>query len=227
MGLQGKSVLMIDDDPEFRILLRRILEGAGIETDEADSVQTGLTQLKKKVPNLVILDLSMPQVDGLAFLRYRQLKPELQHTPVLVLSGRTDKDSIREAIALGAAHYIVKPIKAADVLQKIRKIFLSADTPRFKFPEGKEPELRATIPITAERMSTNAVEILGAAKVEANERVQLHSPALAEKNLGALSLFCPNLIVEMHEGSYRQVLEIRGLTPDHEKILRDWIRKWK
>lgn len=100
-------VLMIDDDPNNRDLIRRVLEAEGTVVDEATDGQTGLDWLSTHpTPDLVILDLMMPNMDGFAFIDALRQRPELNQLPVLVLTAKTLTDEDRQRLSLRAEHII-------------------------------------------------------------------------------------------------------------------------
>ena len=132
MSLKGKEVLIIDDTADNRLLCRKILETLGIIVTEASSSEEGEKILAKKNPHLIILDLNMPGKSGFEFLVEKRSSPTLSMTPVIVVSGLTDRESIVKAIGLGATDYLVKPLKASILVGKIRKNLRGQDFKRYK-----------------------------------------------------------------------------------------------
>lgn len=122
MGVSGKTVLVIDDDKDLRILARRILEAAGMKVSEAESVLDGIKSILDQPPHLVLLDLNMPVHDGFVFLEKRMGHPKLSLIPVLVVSAQQDLPSVKKALNLNASNYLLKPFKANILLQKVRKV---------------------------------------------------------------------------------------------------------
>jgi PAS domain S-box-containing protein len=109
------KILVVDDEKLLRMNLRALLEDHGHKVCEADNGLTGLAVFDQEQPDLVLSDLRMPEMDGLALIaELRQRSPE---TPVVVISGTgTIKDAI-EAVRLGASDYITKPICDQDELE--------------------------------------------------------------------------------------------------------------
>lgn len=115
----GKPVIVvIEDDPRFRKLLRTSLRAEGYEVFEADRGRSGLVAAATRKPDLIILDLGLPDIDGVEVMA--QVRQWWANRPVLVLSGR---DADAEKIALleaGADDYIVKPIALQEMLARVR-----------------------------------------------------------------------------------------------------------
>ena len=113
-----KTVLIIDDDPDNRILLSRFVTEWGYRAETAAEGKTGLAKLRDINPSLVLLDLIMPGMDGLQFLKSaRELRPELA---VIVISGVDDEEIAKRAMTLGAVDYLVKPFVASYLENSVR-----------------------------------------------------------------------------------------------------------
>ncbi|HEY3863267.1 MAG TPA: response regulator [Verrucomicrobiae bacterium] len=110
-------VLIIDDEIQMRRLLRVTLEGNGYRVFEADSGQAGLVEAAQRRPDIVVLDLGLPDMDGLAVLRRLR---EWSETPVLVLSVREGEEDKVGALDRGADDYMNKPFSTAEFLARLR-----------------------------------------------------------------------------------------------------------
>ena len=109
--------LIIDDEVQIRRLLRVTLEGAGYEVLEAEAGQLGLQTAAQGRPDVILLDLGLPDLDGLAVLKRLR---EWSHTPVIVLTVRdADADKVG-ALDAGADDYVTKPFSAAELLARLR-----------------------------------------------------------------------------------------------------------
>ncbi len=114
-----KRILVVDDERQIRKLLRVILEGAGHSVHEAETGALGLVEAAALLPDCVILDLGLPDMDGTVFLeKYR----EWSKTPVLVLSARHGEDDKVKALDLGAEDYLTKPFGAGELLARLRSV---------------------------------------------------------------------------------------------------------
>ena len=107
---QKQLVLIVDDEPIMRLLARTTLEQAGFAVEEADNGRAGLVAFERLRPDLVLLDVVMPILDGFeACAALRKLEGG-EHAPVLMMTGLDDSDSINRAYQVGATDFITKPI---------------------------------------------------------------------------------------------------------------------
>lgn len=110
-------ILLIDDEPQMRRFLRVTLSSQGYELVEADNGQDGLTQAATRNPDVVLLDLGLPDIDGLDVLaRIR----EWSQVPVIVISAREQEQDKISALDSGADDYLIKPFSAGELLARIR-----------------------------------------------------------------------------------------------------------
>lgn len=113
-----KRVLVVEDASLVRLYYRDALERAGFEVDEALNGLEALEKLLVALPDLLIVDVNMPQMDGLTFLRTLRRQPlPVGGVPALVIStesGEHDKEAARKA---GANYYLVKPARQEDVVE--------------------------------------------------------------------------------------------------------------
>ena len=112
-------ILLIDDDPMILQLLKHFLENEGYQVAVADRGAEGVAIAQKQLPDIVILDLMMPGMDG--FETCRRLR-EFGIQTVLVISSRRDERSVIRALDLGADAYLYKPFELAVLLAKIRTL---------------------------------------------------------------------------------------------------------
>jgi len=109
--------LIIDDEIQIRRLLRVVLEGEDYEVHEADTGQRGLMEIAGRRPDVVLLDLGLPDMDGLdALTRLR----EWSETPVIVLTVRDDEQEKVAALDAGAEDYVTKPFSGPELLARLR-----------------------------------------------------------------------------------------------------------
>jgi two-component system, OmpR family, KDP operon response regulator KdpE len=110
-------VLIIDDEVQIRRLLRVCLEGNGYRVNEADSGQAGVTQAAQHPPEAVILDLGLPDMDGISVLKRLR---EWSRVPVIVLSVRDREEDKISALDHGADDYVTKPFSSGELLARLR-----------------------------------------------------------------------------------------------------------
>jgi two-component system KDP operon response regulator KdpE len=111
------KILVVDDEPPIRKLLRMGLTSQGYQVLEAPNGKTALELLAKK-PNLVILDLGLPDIDGLELLR--RIRHRQENLPIVVLSSRGDEPGKVAALDLGADDYVTKPFGMDELFARMR-----------------------------------------------------------------------------------------------------------
>ena len=108
----GNNVLLVDDSSTMRKIVGRSLRQAGIEFDNIFEAADGLLALEvleKESVDIVLSDINMPNMDGIAFLREKANRPNMKNIPVFMISTETGEDIIGEAKSLGAVGAIKKP----------------------------------------------------------------------------------------------------------------------
>ena len=116
---ENKIILVIDDSDTALLLMEFMLNDAGYTTHISSNVKNALAFLENTCPDMVLLDLSMPDISGYDFLNMRS-ELHLEDIPILVVSAYDSKDSIKAAISLGAVDFIPKPIVIDMLLEKIK-----------------------------------------------------------------------------------------------------------
>jgi CheY-like chemotaxis protein len=116
----AKSVLIVEDELSMQRALKKKLEHAGYTVDTAIDGEEALAAIKKSKPNLVLLDLIMPKMDGISVLRQLKSDDELRSTPVVILTNLSSGDKVAEAMQLGTFDFLVKAnYSLDDVLKKV------------------------------------------------------------------------------------------------------------
>jgi DNA-binding response OmpR family regulator len=118
-----KRILVIDDDPELLQLVRVLLVRINAETVTAESAADAAQILRTPpLPDLLILDIMLPDVSGIEFLRQLRAKATFDNLPVLILSALIDPDRIRAALDAGADRYLTKPYIANNLVTVVQEI---------------------------------------------------------------------------------------------------------
>lgn len=138
MTAQDATVLLIEDEPEIRRFLKTSLPQQGYRFFEAVTGQEGLDQAAARNPDLVLLDLGLPDMDGLEIIRKLR---EWSAAPIIVLSARDQEQVKISALDLGADDYVTKPFGVNELLARIRAALrhvarLSTDSPEPVFKLG-------------------------------------------------------------------------------------------
>jgi len=110
MCKSNKLILVVEDFEDNRFMMRRLLEMAGYEVLEATDGQEAMVVAERERPALILMDLSLPRVDGLAATRQIRQHPELRAVPIVAVSAHDSSDFHAEALAAGCNDYVAKPI---------------------------------------------------------------------------------------------------------------------
>jgi CheY-like chemotaxis protein len=114
------EVLIADDDAPLRTAVRSLLEQQGYRCAEAANGREALALARQRLPQCILLDLAMPDLDGCAVARALRADPATRAAHVHCLTGRTDPASRREAGAAGCEQFLTKPVDAGALLQVVR-----------------------------------------------------------------------------------------------------------
>ncbi len=117
-GLEGRHVLVVEDDPSIALGLRINLEAEGYRVTMADDGERALTLIRAERPDLVVLDVMLPRMNGFEVMH--ELRTEGIAVPIIVLSARTGEMDKVTGLELGAEDYVAKPFSLAELLARVR-----------------------------------------------------------------------------------------------------------
>ena len=139
-----QTILIIEDEEILLEVLQRKLEKEGFSVLIARDGEEGIRLIKEKMPNLVLLDIIMPRVDGYGVLEYMQKDSSLSKIPVIIISNSGQPVEIDRALSLGARDYLIKAqFSPLEVITKVREIFSQNDSNQ-KMPESQVPANKTT-----------------------------------------------------------------------------------
>ena len=115
-------VLLVEDSEDNRFMMKRLLEMSGYEVVEAVNGEQAVSTAKIMPPDLILMDLSLPRVDGLAATRRIRQLPALKHVPIVVVSAHDTADFHAEALASGCNEYVTKPIDFGQLEVLLRRL---------------------------------------------------------------------------------------------------------
>lgn len=117
-----KKILLVEDDKFLRDLFSKKLKSEDYEVVESFDGESGLIKAKEINPNLILLDLILPGIDGFNVLKKLKEEATLNQIPVIILSNLSQEEDIKKALALGAADFIIKAnFTPSEIIEKIRK----------------------------------------------------------------------------------------------------------
>jgi len=136
---EQKLVLVVDDDVAMRVLMRRALEGSGFRVEEAENGAQAVTIFPRIHPDIVLLDVMMPEMDGFQTCHSLRRLPGGEHIPVLMVTGLDDLASINHAYEAGATDFITKPMTWPLLSHRVRYLLRASHA----FEQARASEERA------------------------------------------------------------------------------------
>lgn len=116
-----KKILFIEDEPDIVMLMQTRLKSRGYEMLSAFDGEEGLKMVQEEKPDLILLDVVMPKIDGLTVCSRLKADPQTKHIPIIIVSASGGKDLPERCLAAGADDVIIKPYEAEELLDKIAK----------------------------------------------------------------------------------------------------------
>jgi DNA-binding response OmpR family regulator len=118
----ARSVLVVDDEPMARSMLRLILVRAGFEVREAEDGEAALSEVDRSLPDLMILDIMMPGIDGFEVCERLRADESTNSLPIIMLSAKTGTESVKRGLNLGANKYLTKPVGPDELTRHVREV---------------------------------------------------------------------------------------------------------
>ncbi|MCA9957192.1 MAG: response regulator [Anaerolineales bacterium] len=116
------SVLIVDDEPLTQDMLRLMLEPAGFRVTSAEHGVEALEKIQESKPDIVLLDVMMPHMDGITVCKKLRSDPKTAALPVIMLSGKTHLNAVEEGLDAGANRYLSKPMSRADLIKNLKEV---------------------------------------------------------------------------------------------------------
>jgi len=126
--MRGKKILLVDDDADFVEAIKIILENKSYDVSVAHDGKEGLKKVETEKPNLIILDVMMPEMDGYEVCAKLKADPQYEHIPILLLTAvgeaiTTTKYTREMGMKMEADDYIPKPVELMELVERVEKLF--------------------------------------------------------------------------------------------------------
>ncbi|AIJ07173.1 MULTISPECIES: two-component system response regulator KdpE [Edwardsiella] len=210
------TILIVEDEQAIRRFVRAALENEGWRVADADGLQRGLIEAATRQPDLIILDLGLPDGDGVEFIRDLRRWSAI---PVIVLSARCDEADKVEALDAGAEDFLSKPFGVAELLARVRVALRrhtrqQQESPLVCFADVQVDLLARSVTRCGERLHLTPIEFRLLAELIANS-----GKVLTQRQLLS-SVWGPNYVEHSHYlriymGHLRQKLEAEPARPRH------------
>lgn len=120
---EKKKILLVEDDIFIRDIYQTKLSGEGFEVVSAENGLDAIKKMDNFVPDLILLDIMMPYMDGMDFLKEIKKQDALKNVPVIMLSNLSDKEKVNDAASLGVNDYLIKShFTPSEVVEKINSL---------------------------------------------------------------------------------------------------------
>jgi two-component system alkaline phosphatase synthesis response regulator PhoP len=123
-------VLVVDDEPDLVRILEFGLKAAGYVVETASDGQEGLKKAREQKPDIILLDLMLPKLDGYKVCRLLKFDERYKHIPIMILSARTQEGDQNLAHEMGANRFLTKPYEFSEILQHIQALLKQAANAR-------------------------------------------------------------------------------------------------
>jgi DNA-binding response OmpR family regulator len=115
-------ILVVDDEPDVSSLLTLLLKSKGYEVITAMDGQEALEKARKEKPNLILLDIMLPRLDGYKVARMLKFDENFSHIPIVMLTAKIQEKDKKIGLEMGADDYVTKPFDTVNLLEKIKGI---------------------------------------------------------------------------------------------------------
>ncbi|MBH41480.1 MAG: response regulator [Candidatus Magasanikbacteria bacterium] len=123
---QNIYILLVEDDSFLANIYKTKFEMEGFSVNVAENGELGLKEAKKKKPDLILLDILLPKMDGFTVLQHLKADSALKDVPVVLLTNLGQKDDVEKGLKLGAADYLIKAhFKPSETVDKVKKVLHS------------------------------------------------------------------------------------------------------
>ena len=150
-----KKILIIEDEPSTRENLCEILELEGFASHAAANGKTGMAAALSELPDLILCDVTMPELDGHGVLSALRAEPATRQIPFIFLTAKGERQDVREGMNLGADDYLIKPVDVDDLLAAIE-----ARLERSQQQAGFNPDFKSAVPLEKLGLTPREAEIL-------------------------------------------------------------------
>ncbi len=206
--MDAQRILLVDDEPDLRRMVRRYLQAEGFEIAEASNGADALARHRDGSPDLIVLDVAMPGMDGFAVL---QEVRRTSDTPVIMLTARAEEIDRVLGLTIGADDYVTKPFSPRELVARIRAVLRRGHTARLdhddviEFAEVNIDLARREVHVDGDTVELTALEFdLLAALASAPGRVFTRAQLL--ERVWGWDYFGAERVVDVHIGNLRKAL---------------------
>ena len=221
MDSRQKTIALVDDDPDFRNIVEKILESAGYQLRAFDGIDQLVDYLKGGSPDLILLDLRMKEGTSVDFLKDRIDDKALLQIPVVVVSAVADKHVTSEILSYKVTDYLVKPVTSKALLGLIKKTLFDTEEKVFEFEKGVPAEASTRVHFV--EVSESKIIMETPFRISSGDECKINSEYLKEKGINGSSFVVDGKVfLDSAAGLFRAPLKLRGISEAlFQKIRKD------
>ena len=220
MAKKNKVILIIDDDPDMRSYLRKLLEGMGHEVHEAGNSRTGIKIIDEVTPHLILLDINLDDESGFNVIgKIRQLDP-FQRMKILMISSLSSKKAIDLSKKLGTDGFLIKPINNQTLSTTMKKMLPELNFPVAKNIDKEFSNLMGKLHGQIVKISETSVILQSKVKFFEKRKLQIDSIFLNRNDLNKTQLIIQEASKDVSTGTYNTKIQLIGLTDNNLKQIR-------
>lgn len=214
-----KEILVIDDDPDVQIYLKKILENAGFKFSQALDVQEGISKIQEVVPHLVLLDYRLQEDVGFKIIQFMKKVPAFRNIPIIMMSATINKKLIIKSIEAGATEFIAKPLQAPMLIQRLKKILKDFALPIIHLGENNLAQATSVGDII--KINELGFFLQSSIKLAKGAKLQVKSDFL--KTMGASPCLTETQTeaIVANPGVYRNEVRFRGMDEKTARKIRN------
>ena len=217
--MNGPKILVVDDEPSIVEVVSLYLARAGFQVTSAHDGQTALREMAKALPDLVVLDLMLPGVDGMEITRRLRAEGD---TPIIMLTARKEESDRILGLEMGADDYMVKPFSPQELVSRVRAVLRRTHTAPAPAKEERALEFKdLTINPVTRLVETNSQEIMLTAKefdllwlLASHPRQVFNRDQLLDRVWGETEYLDPSTVT-VHVRRLREKIEADSSNPVH------------
>jgi len=210
------KVLTVDDSKTIRMIVKKAFKPFECDLFEAENGQQGLEVARKEKPDLIVLDITMPVMNGVEMLGHLKKDPDLKATPVIMLTAESGKENVLEIVKMGVSDYMVKPFKGEQLLDRVNKILTleakpagdAEDTSKRYFAIDGDIQI-LTLPQKVDRPISVEIEGYLKSKIESMVGSGIQKLILNLQKVSGINVSLIKLIINIIQGCQQANIKVR------------------
>lgn len=220
MAKKNKVILIVDDDPDMRVYLRKLLESLGHEVHEAGNSRTALKVIGDITPHLILLDINLDDESGFNMIGQIRMIDPYNRIKILMISSLSSKKAIDLSKKLGTDGYLIKPINNATLNTTLKKMMPELNFPNATNIEDKYANLTAKFLGQLTKISEVSVILRSKIKFQEKRKIQIDNIFLKKYDLTNAQLIIQEFSKDVTTGTYDTRIQLIGLNESNLKSIR-------